>query len=79
MIDFDRLMSLLSGYIDEDLDRNICDEINELIEEDVCCRYMFNTLEKTIDLCHDIEMLDVPEEVHIELYRIIKIEISKKR
>lgn len=77
MIDFEKLISLLSEYIDEELERDICDEIDELMNEDICCRYMFNTLEKTVDLCHEIEIFDVPEEVHIELYRVIKIEIDK--
>jgi N-glycosylase/DNA lyase len=76
MIDFEEFWSLLSDYFDEELDRDICEEIDEFMGEDIFCENLFNTFRRTVDMCREIEMIDVPEEVHRELYTFLKIQIE---
>ncbi len=79
MMDFERLFELLSDYFDEELESQICNEIRELISEDFCCKSLFNTFNKTLDLCREMEAeeIEVPEGVHIRLYESLRIEIRK--
>jgi len=80
MIDFKKLCELLSEYFDEELESDICAEVDELVSEDFGSRVLFNTFSKTIELCKEIEAeeIGVPEEIHIRLYEVLKIEIRKK-
>jgi hypothetical protein len=78
-MDFKKLCKLLSAYFDEELESNICAEIDELVNEDFGCKVLFNTFNKTIELCKELqEEIEVPEEVHIRLYEFLKIEMRKK-
>jgi len=81
MIDFEKLFELLSDYFDEELEDDICAEIDELVSEDFCSGVLFNTFAKTIELCGEIEAeeIEVPEEVHVRLYEFLEIEIRKRR
>lgn len=79
MIDFRRLCELLTDYFDEELESDICAEIDELVSEDFGCKVLFNTFNKTLQLCEEMEEeIEVPEEVHIRLYEFLKIEIRKE-
>jgi len=80
MIDFDKLCELLSDYFDEELEHDICAEIDELVSEDFCSEVLFNTFAKTIEWCREIEgeEIEVPEEVRVRLYEFLEIEIRKK-
>lgn len=80
MIDFRRLCELLTDYFDEELESDICTEIDELVSEDFGCKVLFNTFNKTLELCKEMEEeeIEVPEEVHIKLYEFLKIEIRKE-
>jgi hypothetical protein len=71
----------LSAYLDRELDADICAEIDQMLEEDCYCQSLFDTFDKTIWLCQQIEqeMIDVPEEVHIRLIQVIRTEVRKKR
>lgn len=80
MIDFEELFMLLSGYFDEDLENDLIDEINELIDEDLWCQAFFNTFNRTLELCHELEEeeeeeMEVPKDVHMQLFESIRIEI----
>ena len=80
MMDYHKLFLLMSDYFDHELERDIFDEMEEMIHDDLCCQSFFNTFCKTLDLCDQIEAeeIEVPQYVHIQLYRIIQIEIKKK-
>lgn len=80
MMDFERLFELLSDYFDEELESEICNEVDELVSEDSCCRSLFNTFNKTLDLFREMEAeeAEVPEEIHIRLYESLRIEIRRK-
>ena len=61
-------LQLLSDFIDDELDFDLSDEFERELEDGICC-YFFNTFKKTVELCHQIEMQEVPRALH---YRIIK-------
>lgn len=61
-------LQLLSDFIDDELDFNLSDEFERELEDEFCCCF-FNTFKKTVELCHQIEMREVPRHLH---YRIIK-------
>ncbi len=81
MMDFKKLSELLSDYFDEELESDICAEIDELVNEDSCCRSLFNTFNKTLDLCKELEAEEIAfsEEMHIRFYEFLKIEIRKEK
>lgn len=80
MIDFEELFRLLSDYFDEELEFDICAEIDRLISEDFISQVFFNTFNKTLELCQEMEAeeMEVPEEIHIRLYEFLRIEISEE-
>ena len=45
------------------------EEMDKLIEQDTCCLALFNTMKKTIQLCHELEEMEVPQDIHTELFR----------
>lgn len=81
MMDFKDFCEFLSDYFDHELESDMCAEIDELVCDDCFCKAMFDTFDKTLDLCRQIEeeMMEVPEDVHIHLCEILKIEIRKKQ
>lgn len=80
MIDFEELLRLLSDYFDEELEANICEEIDQLIHEDLWWQAFFNTFNKTMELCREMEEeMEVPKDVHIQLFESLRIEIRRKR
>jgi len=80
MIDFKKLCQLLTDYFDEELESDISAEIDELVSEDFGCKVLFNTFNKTLQLCEEMEEeeIEIPEEVHIRLYEFLKIEIREE-
>ncbi|MBN1383670.1 MAG: hypothetical protein JW983_02150 [Elusimicrobia bacterium] len=54
--------------MDDEMDFDLFDEFERTLEDEFCCHY-FNTFRKTVELCHLIEIQEVPETLH---YRIIQ-------
>lgn len=80
MIDLKELCELLSDYFDEELDSDICDEVEKLMDRDFRCESLCNTFSKTIELCRELEEeeeMDVPEEIHIQLHEFLRVEIIR--
>ena len=75
------MCELLSDYFDEELEPDICSEIDELVEIDSYCEALFNTFSKTLDLVRETEkeMFEVPKKAHIKLYKTLRIEIRKEQ
>lgn len=78
-MDIERFYTLLSEYFDEELEAGLCRDIEELISSDSCCEAVFNTFSRTLELCEEIQIeeTDVPEEVHISLYKSLRIEVKR--
>lgn len=74
---FDRFFKLVSDFIDQELDFELLDEFERDMEDEFC-RCFFNTFQKTVELCHELEMEEVPEELHISLMDAIQ-ETTKVR
>ena len=59
----------LSDYIDGDLDRNLCNIIDEHIKDCKNCQVIINTLKKTITLCQlESQKTILPEDVRYRLF-----------
>jgi hypothetical protein len=72
------LCRLLSEYCDHDLSTDICREVDRVISSDCECRSLYNTFRETIQLCHQVEEVEVPRRVHIRLYQTLHIKIRKR-
>ncbi|MFH1784017.1 MAG: hypothetical protein ABH868_03875 [bacterium] len=79
MMDFKNFCQFLSDYMENELEADICRDMEELMGEDFCCRCMLKTFNKTLELCREMEqeMIEVPEHVHIRLYEVLHIEIQE--
>ena len=77
-MDLNELFKLISEYIDEDLDRRACSDIEESLRMDCDCRTFFNTFQKTVAMCRMIEKRKVPKKVHYILYRRLHIRIRRE-
>jgi len=77
-MNLNELLQLVSEYIDQELDRRVCCEIEESLKEDCECRTFFNTFQRTVVMCRRIEKRRVPRRVHYTLYRRIRIHIKSK-
>lgn len=76
-MNFDELLYIISDYFDRELESEICSEIEEFICIDAECRTLFNTFQETINLCHEIEELEVPRDVHVKLCMSLHIKIER--
>ncbi|MFH1415589.1 MAG: zf-HC2 domain-containing protein [Elusimicrobiota bacterium] len=74
-MDFKELCDLISDYIDKELGEDICSEIEEHLNMHSECMTLFNTYCETIYLCRKMEELEVPREVHVKLYRRLRLQI----
>ena len=70
-------LQLLSDFIDDELDFDLSDEFERELEDEFCCCF-FNTFKKTVELCHQIEMQEVPEILHYRIIRIIETTTQKR-
>jgi len=73
---FDKEFSELEKEFEE-LEEEILkefDEVEKLIDEDICCRTIFNTLKRTVQLCQKLQEEEVPEEVHKALFEKLDLE-----
>ncbi|MFC2061779.1 RNA polymerase sigma factor, partial [Elusimicrobiota bacterium] len=76
IMDFIKFCRLLSDYCDSELSFDICSEIEEFMHEECICKTMFNTFQRTIELCNELEEMEVPQQIHIELHRTLHIIIE---
>ena len=74
MMEYEKFLELISDFLDEELDFDIEREFAENFEDE-CCLYYFNTLRKTVELCREIQLTDIPRELHRKL--IEKIECDR--
>jgi anti-sigma factor RsiW len=64
-----RLLESLSGYVDHDLDPEICLEIERHLAGCENCQVVINTLQKTVELYHQAAPdAQVPDDVRKRLY-----------
>jgi len=73
-MDYEKFFQLISDFLDDELDRDLEREFLENFEDEFC-RCYFNTYIKTIELCHEIEIEEIPLELHERL--IMRIEKEK--
>ncbi len=70
------LLANLSEFIDGDLQEELCQEIQQHLEECENCQVVVDTLRKTIYLVHAnaAEQVDVPVDVRERLFRRLDLE-----
>jgi len=54
-------------------------EMDKMIQSDVCCSSLYNTLCRTIEFCGEMDEMDVPEDTHRKLFELLGIEITEDR
>jgi anti-sigma factor RsiW len=67
-----KYLSLLSDYVDGELDKELCDTLEEHMTGCENCTVVVNTLKRTVDLYHntsDNEPAALPEDVKTRLYK----------
>ena len=75
MMDYDKFLLLISDFLDNELDFASETEFLESFEDEIC-RCYFNTFRKTVELCHEIEIREIPQELHRRLIITIEREQS---
>ena len=78
-MDYEDFFELLSDFMDDDMDFDLFDEIEETLLEDEFCYHYFNTFRKTVEICHQIELQEVPEAVHYRIIQIIEHTPQKRK
>jgi predicted anti-sigma-YlaC factor YlaD len=65
-----QLLGSLSDYIDNELQAELCAEIEEHLQDCNNCRIVVNTLRKTVELYEQIngEQVELPDAVRERLY-----------
>jgi anti-sigma factor RsiW len=69
-------LSLLSDYVDGDLDKNLCAHLEEHMAGCENCTIVVNTLKRTVDLYHTTgaEESDLPEDVKQRLFKHLSLD-----
>lgn len=74
-LDCGSLLTSLSDFVDGELNPEICQRIEEHLNECENCRIVINTLRKTIDLYHHSEDAStLPSEVRQRLFLRLHLE-----
>jgi anti-sigma factor RsiW len=67
----------LSEYIDDELDKSTCDEIEKHMEDCTPCKSCLETLRKTVALYREVKDQTLPNKFSIHLKDVIDQMISK--
>ena len=68
------LLAYLSDYIDGEASTAICAEIEAHLGDCEDCRVVVDTLRQTVELYHTLPQPDMPEDVHLRLYKSLDLE-----
>ena len=81
MINEAQFLKLLADYFEKEFDLRVHSEVDRFLLEDPDIRAFFNTLNRTIELCREMkfEEINVPDEIHTQLYIKLQKEITKKK
>jgi len=69
-----RLLGMLSDYIDEELEEQLCREIEAHLAECENCRVVVDTLRKTVLLYRMSGPPELPEDVERRLFKVLDLE-----
>ena len=69
-----RLLGQLSDYVDGELERTMCEEIERHLADCQNCRVVVDTLGKTVALYRAQGQDPVPGDVQERLYKILNLE-----
>ncbi len=72
-MDCQEIFEELSDYIDENLARQKCRELERHLETCHNCRVVVDTLRRTVALYHSMPDEEVPEDVRLRLHKIIRL------
>ena len=70
MIEREFFIRWLSRFIEGDQGWKFFDEFEKNLEEEFCCRF-YHTFKKTIELCREIDSIEVPKTAHVQLITLI--------
>jgi anti-sigma factor (TIGR02949 family) len=68
------LLGQLSDYVDGELERTMCEEIERHLADCQNCRVVVDTLSKIVKLYQTQEQNPVPGDVEERLYRVLNLE-----
>jgi len=68
------LLGQLSDYVDGELERTICEEIERHLADCQNCRVVVDTLGKTVALYQTWGQAPIPGEVEERLYKVLNLE-----
>lgn len=70
-----KLLGSLSAYVDGELDRRLCIELEKHMETCEDCRIVVDTLRKTVYLYHATSQTEtIPPDIRTRLYKSLNIE-----
>jgi len=76
-MDIDKFCRLLSDFMDGELENGICDEMKVRMQDDSCCESLYNTFSRTLDMCHEIQPVELPEDIHSELCGFLRERLAE--
>ncbi len=69
-----RLLGQLSDYVDGELERTMCEEIERHLADCQNCRVVVDTLSKTVALYRTQGRAPLPGDVEERLYKVLNLE-----
>jgi len=74
------ILDNLNGYIDGELDHQLCLDIEAHIKSCPDCKIVVNTLKKTVQLCQKVgQEAELPEDVRKRLYARLDLEAYARK
>ncbi|OGS43355.1 MAG: hypothetical protein A2539_03595 [Elusimicrobia bacterium RIFOXYD2_FULL_34_15] len=73
-MNYETFLKLVSDFLDDDdddMELDFFENSHETLEDEFAYHF-FNTLRRTIELCHQIEMERVPKTLHYNIIRAIE-------
>ena len=72
-----KMLSALSEYLDGELEKALCAQIEAHMAECSDCKMVVDTLRKTVVLYHQHGQVEVPLDVKQRLYKVLKLDELK--
>jgi hypothetical protein len=74
-----RLLEEINLYIDDSLERELCEQLEAHLKGCERCRIVLDTTKETITLFRDQDPVEIPSAVRDRLHRIIRSHWNKSR
>lgn len=70
------ILGIISSYLDRDIDSSLCDQVDTHMKDCKPCEDLLNTLVKTVDMCKNFKIDELPKDEKTSLRKELEAEVN---